>query len=123
MTTISRSQILEKLSQWAAGALSPVEMHRWAVQLHDADDIDFDDWEHDHAFSVAREAVAELEMIDMNLIVPGDAPIFIEFLDTPRDQFEKGYIEFVARLQAINVKERRKTLKGTEPYARFCRED
>lgn len=121
MKTISRSEILAKLAEWSSSRISPVEMHKWAVDLHTCDDLDFQDWEDNRRFSVSKEALAELEMLDINLVTRDDTPVFVAFLETPSGQFEKGYIPFISALQQIDRNKRKKLLKKIEPYARHCK--
>ena len=120
MKTVGREQILDKVGQWSRGTITPVEMHAWVTDLLLGGDIEYEDWEGDGRFSVTREVLAELEMLDMNLITRDDAPIFIEFLRTSAGDFETGYIAFISRLQSIDPDERRQSLKNTEPYAKYC---
>ena len=120
MTTVSRSMILEKLAEWAGGKLSPEEMHNWAQILFLSNDIEYADVDRAKGFSAARESLAELEMLDMNFLMAADVPIFVAFLNTAPDDFEKGYIGFVASLQEIDTKKRMAELKNTEPYKRHC---
>lgn len=121
MKMVTRAQLLEKLNQWAAGTLSAVDMHNWAAVQHVPSRVDFDDWEGDRRFSVSKEVIEELYMLDMNLVISDDIPLFVEFLNTPRGQFEKGYINFIAHLQKIDRAERQKALKDTEPYVKYCK--
>ena len=121
MKMVSRSQLLDKLNQWAAGELSPVEVHDWAAGLHVPGRGDFEDWEGNGRFSGSKETIEELYMLDMNLVTSDDVPVFAAFLNTPEGEFEKGYITFISELQKIDRKAREKTLKDTEPYVRYCR--
>ena len=121
MSTLTRPEILDKLNKWAIGEISPVDIHNWAVDLVNGGETEFADWEGDGRFSVAKEAIAELDMLDINLVTNDDVPIFIEFLTTPADQFEAGYIKFIGSLQQINRAARKKTLKKVEPYKIHCK--
>ena len=120
MNTISRAQVLDKVKQWAAGAITAADMHLWATDLLLEEDLDYLDWECDHKFSVTREVLDELEMLDMNLVCSEDAPIFIEFLNAPTDGFEPAYIAFIGKLQAIDQEARKIKLKDVMPYAKHC---
>ena len=113
--------ILEKLAEWADRKISPTEMHKWAQVLSSSDQIAFDDVDRGNGFSAAREALVELEMLDMNFVTTADIPHFVAFLNAPPEHFEKGYITFVSALQAIDCKKRMTELKDTEPYKRHCR--
>jgi hypothetical protein len=120
VTTVGRSTILAKLAEWADGKVSPEEMYKWAQELFRSDEIEFDDADREKGFSAAREALTELEMLDMNFLTKTDVPIFVAFLNTAPDDFEKGYIGFVSSLQEIDSKKRMRELKNVEPYKRHC---
>jgi hypothetical protein len=95
-----------------------MDMHKWVVELQSSGEASFDDWEHDQ--SVAKESLAELEMLDINMVTKEDAPFFVKFLKTPAGEFGPGYISFIEALQKIDVKKRMKDLCETEPYRRHC---
>ena len=120
MRTVTRSELLEKLDQWVTGKVSAEDVHSWAAVLHVTGKTEFDDWEGNREFSAAKEALAELYMLDINLVTKDDAPLFIRFLKTPQRQFEAGYIHFIAGLQEIDMEARKEALKDTEPYRRYC---
>lgn len=119
---ITRQILQQKLMAWASGILAVTDLHKWIMDLQLDGPCEFEDWETkgEATFSVSKEVVAELEMIDMNFIIPEDIPIFTEFLDTPVGGFEAAYVHFIERLQAIDAPKRMKALKHTEPYARHC---
>lgn len=120
MTLTTRKQILDKLAEWMGGKLSSVDIHKWATELQASGEASFDDWEQDQ--SAARESLAELEMLDINMVTSKDAPAFVKFLETPAGEFGPGYISFIEALQKIDVKKRMKELYDTEPYKRHCTE-
>ena len=119
---ITRQILQQKLIAWASGILPVTELHKWVMDLQLDGPCEFEDWETKDgaSFSVSKEVVAEMEMIDLNFIIPEDIPIFTEFLDTPTGAFEAAYVHFIERLQAIDTTKRMKMLKHTEPYARHC---
>lgn len=121
MNSISREQVTEKLMKWAAGEITAGEVHAWASDLLLNGELEFSDCECDRKFSATREVLSELEMLDMNMVCSEDAPFFIEFLNSPPDGFEAGYIAFIGKLQSIPVEARRKMLKDVAPYAKHCR--
>ena len=120
---ITRQILQQKLQAWAAGILAAADVHKWVMDLQLDGPCEFEDWETyaDAQFSVSKEVMAELEMLDINFITVNDIPTFTEFLDTKAGDFEAAYILFIERLQAIDPAERMKMLKSTEPYARHCR--
>ena len=121
MPMVTRRDILEKLEAWEAHKLSTVMLHRWVVELLQEPDLDYDDWIGDRQFSGAREALLELEMLDMNFVTRDDIPVFVVFLAADQEAFEAAYIRFLKALQDIDLRERKTALKDKEPYARHCR--
>ncbi|MFC4348641.1 hypothetical protein ACFO5Q_12375 [Kordiimonas lipolytica] len=118
---ISRANIKEVLERWAEGTLSAEEVHAWAGQHYQNRAYDFEDREDQEENSVSNEVLAQLDMLDMNLLVPEDIPSYIEFLSTPLGGFDDGYSKLKAYLGTVNIDVRREQLKGTSPYQPFCR--
>ena len=116
---IKREDVGRVLTDWSSGRKTTDEVMRWADSLYPSDDVDYEDWEGDD--SVTNEVLAALDMLDMNLVLPEDAPIYLRFLSTPAGEFTSGYAEFRRRLDAIDYDCRRKELRDTMPYAPFLR--
>jgi hypothetical protein len=68
----------QKLRDWAGGHTSTEEIQSWACDAYMHDEVDFADWEKEDD-SVTKEVVAALDMLDMNLVLPEDEPIYLEF--------------------------------------------
>ena len=120
MAIISRTDIAARLRAWAEGNSAAADIHIWAVEQERDPTTDYDDWERGDAFSISKEAVAELAMLDMNLLTPEDVPAFMALLQAAPGEFEKAYIAFVGALQAIDREARSRALSGQAPYARYC---
>ena len=114
---IKREDVVRALSDWNSGRKTTLEILRWADSLYPSDDVDYEDWEGDD--SVTNEVLSALDMLDMNLALPEDAPIYLQFLSTPVGKFAAGYAEFRRRLDAIDYESRRAQLRDTMPYAPF----
>jgi len=71
--------------------------------------------------TVTKEIVATLDMLDMNLVLPEDMPIYLEFLSTTRGEFEIGYRCWQSKLDAIDYESRRTQLKADPLYAPFLK--
>ncbi len=120
-TIITRSDIIAKLLEWQEGKLTAEDLNNWAVRFYLHDDVDYSDWEGDEEErSVTNEVLAQLDSIDMNLMIPDDVPAYLEFLDTPLGKFEDGYAKLESYLNSIDYKERARLLAGNEFYAPFC---
>jgi len=117
---VTREEVAQKLRDWAGGRASTEAIQSWASDAFLQDEVDFADWEKEHN-SVTKEVVAVLDMLDMNLVLPEDAPIYLEFLATPIGDFATGYAKMRRRLEEINYDERGDRLREIEPYALFLR--
>jgi hypothetical protein len=114
---IKREDVARALTEWSSGRMTSAEVLSWADSLYPSDDVDYEDWEGDN--SVTKEVIAALDMLDMNLALPEDAPIYLQFLSTPAGEFAPGYAEFSRKLDAIDYDRRRVELRGIMPYAPF----
>jgi hypothetical protein len=117
---VTREEVAEKLRDWAGGRVSTEEIQSWASAAFLQDDVDFADWEEEDD-SVTKEVVAALDMLDMNLVLPEDTPIYLEFLATPVGNFATGYANMRRRVEEIDYEERSIRLREVEPYAPFLR--
>jgi len=59
-----------------------------------SDELEFNDGDPNKGFSVAREALTELEMLDMNLLTAADIPFFVAFLKQRSGRIRKGLHHF-----------------------------
>jgi len=114
---LKREEVAQKLRDWHRGRISSQELLRWADAIYPSDDVDYDDWEDDN--SVTSEVMAALDMLDMNLSLPEDAPVFLEFLSTPAGQFQVGYTKYRQALDQIDYPSRRASLRDVPFYAPF----
>lgn len=107
------------LESWQAGNVSTQEVLSWASKRFIPGEVEFDDWEND--CSATNEVLAELDSLDMNLVLPEDAPIHISFLKTPPGQFEEGFAKWQEAVGSIDFKARIKQLKDHPIYGPFCK--
>jgi hypothetical protein len=114
---LKRDELAQKLKDWQGGRISSEELLRWADALYPSDDVDYEDWEGDD--SVTNEVLAALDMLDMNLALPEDAPIYLQFLATPVGEFQNGYRRYKQALDRIDYDNRRTSLRDIPPYAPF----
>ena len=115
---LKREDLARVLTDWQSGRMSSAEVLSWADALYPSSDVDYEDWEGDD--SVTNEILAALDMLDMNLALPEDAPIYMEFLSTPIGQLASGHAMFQHRLDQIDYDSRRKSLRHVFPYSPFC---
>ena len=114
---LNREAILEKLISLQRGTISTADIHQWAEFTYPAE---HEDWEigNNGEHSVSNEVMAQLDMLDMNMVSVGDAPAFIEFLRTPLGSFDAGYSKLESYLSARPRSELDK-LRTREPYAKY----
>lgn len=114
---IKRDELARILTEWQTGRMSSADVLSWADALYPSDNVDYEDWEGDK--SVTNEVLAALDMLDMNLALPEDAPIYLAFLSTPVGQFQRGHAEFQRRLSEIDYDSRKASLRDVFPYSPF----
>ena len=114
---LKRDEVAQKLREWHTGHLSSEDLLQWADRLYPSDDVDYEDWEGDD--STTMEVLAALDMLDMNLALPEDAPIYLDFLLTPVGQFQEGHAKYKEALERIDYATRRTTLKNVPLYAPY----
>src|SRR5438477_6141447 len=112
---LKRDEVAQVLRDWHAGRTSTEDILRWADALYPSDNVDYEDWEGDD--SVTNEVLAALDMLDMNLALREDAPIYLDFLSTPAGQFQAGYARYKQALDRIDYTSRRTSLRNVALYA------
>ncbi len=117
---ISRNQIKEILNKWLNNELSASQVHEWAGNLYPNDNVEYTDWEGDDDNSVTNQVLADLDMMDMNLMIKDDIEHYLVFLDTPPDQFNFGCQKLENYLYTIDLEIRREELRNDEFYSNFC---
>jgi hypothetical protein len=114
---LRRNEVAQKLREWHGGRLSSEDLLQWADSLYPSDDVDYEDWEGDD--SVTNEVLAALDMLDMNLSLPEDAEIYLDFLSTPVGQFQTGYAKYKQALERVDRVSRRASLRNVPLYAPY----
>ena len=117
---ICRKDLKEKLLQWQKGQMTAHELHEWAEGNYLNDDVECEDWDEIEEHSVTNEVLAELDMMDMNLMTTEDVPAYLDFLETPPASFEEGYKKLQQYLKQNDMKKRAAALSADPFYARFC---
>ena len=118
---ITRQEIAKELINWHTGKLSSAQIQIWAESLYLNDDVDYEDCEGEQDNSVSNEILSALDMLDMNLALPEDAPIYLEFLQTPVGCFQIGFKRWQEMLQQINYASRRVQLISNPLYSPFLK--
>ena len=116
---LKREDLAQKLRDWGAGRISSEDLCRWADGLYFSDDVHLQYEDGDGELSTTNEVLAALDMLNMNLALPEDAPIYLEFLSTPPGHFEEGHSKYIQSLERIDYEERRARLKDVPFYAPY----
>jgi hypothetical protein len=116
---VTRLDIIQILKSWENNATTAKEVWDWASERYFPGETEFDDWEGGN--SAANEVLCELDSLDMNLVLPEDIPIHIEFLKIPVGKIDEGYRKWRGKIEQIDFKRRCKNLKGHEIYGPFCK--
>ncbi|HET6266500.1 MAG TPA: hypothetical protein VFG11_02195 [Acidobacteriota bacterium] len=116
---ISRAIISHILKAWLGTEMLPEEVQHWAEIRFNSGAFELDDWEDQG--SIANEALALLDTLDLNLIIEDDIPALLEMLDTPPGKFEAGFAKWQEYFRAVDIKKRAQDLAGRDPYAPYCK--
>ena len=116
---IGRRDVERVLRRWQTGAMTALQVQRWAEDLYLADDVEHDDWEHDGAerFSVSHTALGVLDSLGLNLVTADDVPALLDFLDTRRGYYHPRERRLRRLLDDADHERRRRELRATPPYA------
>src|SRR5690606_15497230 len=101
---VTRSDLIEVLKKWAAGALTAGEVCEWAGSRYLNPNTEYDDREEADPYSesVALEVLAYLDMLDQHLGLPEDVPIHLRFLAAEPGTFDAEFASWRAALDAID---------------------
>jgi hypothetical protein len=116
---ITRDLVRKKLQDWKDGRLTSQGMLEWANSVYPSEDFDVEDWEGEDERSVTNEVLEDLCMLDMNLRLADDVPIYLDFLTTPMGDFRKGYEAFQKAMQAIDREDRKRQLSNDPLYVLY----
>ena len=64
--------------------------------------------------------MGQLDMLDMNLIVPEDIPVLLQMLDVAVIDKQTAFEMLEAHSRTVDMTERRQRLREEKPYAPFC---
>lgn len=117
---IARADICKILEDWEAGKMTAQEVHAWAESCYAVSGVEYDDNEGDEDNSVANEVMARLDMLNLDLMFPEDIPIYLEFLQAPKNGFAAAFRKWDAALQNIDRKARAQNLKNDPLYEPYC---
>ena len=108
MAKVTCADIEAKLRAWAAGHIEAPALHEWAEYHHSSK------WEREN--DSVNEVLGHLDMLDMNLVTQEDIPTLLLAL---RARDAAAILE--AHAKSIDFGVRKKQLRKSPFYARFCK--
>lgn len=115
---ITRADVLDAIDRWSDGRLATTGLQAWVAARWPAPDARFTDWE--DGLSAAREALAELDLCAVHLVVPDDVPVFRRLLQAPPGATRTLVDWLRAYIAAIDRPTRSRRLKKDPFYRPFC---
>ncbi len=116
---ISRQDVKDKLIKWQLDDIDAKQVHEWAENSYNTSHVEYEDWEDDE-YSVTNSILAELDMLNINLLTKEDIPALIEFLDSPPGKFKESDVKFQRYMRSIDIHERKSQLADIDIYSEFC---
>jgi hypothetical protein len=110
---ITRDDLRSLLTAWQAGNHSAADIHSWAEARFAVSAWECED-------DVANEVLAQLDMLDMNLVTRDDIPDLLAMLDVPSGLGASASQQFEARMSSSDLERRRTELAADPMYAPFC---
>lgn len=108
---VSRAEVASALSKWQTGALSNDQIHAWANERFAVDAWDAED-------CAVNEVLAQLDMMDMNLVTVEDVSALLSALE--ETSAEGAARIFATYSNTIDLASCKLRLKNEPFYSRFC---
>ena len=108
MEIITANHMYSILEAWAEGSMSEADVHAWAEDRYAVN-------AYEPESEAVNEVLAQLDQMNINLLMRTDVPLLREALSAqrPQDLFDKIYVE-------VPVAERKKLLRNNFFYRAFC---
>jgi hypothetical protein len=91
----------------------------WVSARYWPGDTEIDDWEDE--LSATHEIQAQLDSMDINLVVVDDVPIHMTFLAAPREKKAQAYGVWKSELDSIDYRRRQKSLQDDPMFRHVAR--
>ena len=108
MAVVTADTVESKLRKWQAGETTAAEVHDWAENTYMVSS-----WEPES--DAVNEVLAQLDMLDMNLVTTDDIPVLVAALRS--EHFESLLDDHFA---SIDWKLRKSQLSAVPLYAPYC---
>ncbi len=116
---VTLDELSELLVKWERGDLTAQQVWDWADARYWPGDTEIDDWEGD--LSATNEILAQLDSMDINLVLVDDVPIHRRFLVSPREHTAQAYEVWKSELDSIDYRQRQKTHRDDPMFRHVTR--
>ena len=116
---VTRAELAEILVKWEQGDLTVQQVWDWVDARYWPGDTEIDDWDGD--LSATNEILAQLDSMDINLVLVDDVPIHRRFLASPREQTAQAFDFWKSELDLINYRRRMKSLRDNPMFRHVAR--
>jgi hypothetical protein len=107
------------LVMWERGDLTAQQVWDWVDARYWPGDTEIDDWDGD--LSALNEILAQLDSMDINLVLVDDVPIHQRFLASPREHTAQAYEVWKSELDSIDYRQRQRTLRDDPMFRHVTR--
>ena len=108
MKVITVTDIENVLNKWSAGEIDAGKIHEWAENRYMTDKYDTES-------ECVNEVLAQLDMLNMNLVTKEDIPALLTALKS-----DDCHAVLESHFNKIDIEKRKKELCNLGLYERFC---
>ena len=116
---VTRDELSELLVKWERGDLTTQQVWDWVDARYWPGDTEIDDWDGD--LSATNEILAQLDSMDINLVLVDDVPIHRRFLASPREHTAQAFEFWKSELDSIDYRQRMKSLRDNPMFRHVAR--
>ena len=113
-STLDRHLLRSLVMQWQRGEITERDVHERAEHLWDQ--RDWPDYPTSDARSIAIEVLAQLDILNHQLITVEDVPAIVDFLNTPPGSEEDAWEQWQRYWDNVDLDKRKQALRGHPSY-------
>lgn len=110
-----RVALLGLLEKWESSVLNAGDVHEAAEALMAR--WDWKECPRDQPLSIINEVLAQLDVLNQQLIIPDDIPAIRDFLSAPVGGEAQAWSSWESYWEAVDYEERARLLRGNPDYA------
>jgi len=107
---VTRQELVVLLNSWLVGKLNAQSVYDWANERYSTEHWRAED-------DIVNEVLAELDILDINLITIDDIPVFLEVLALPHDQLDEATCRLKAHASSFDLGARKQQCRKDPFYA------